>query len=272
MEQADLIMQEFGVDIDTTSQEWIAFAERMRIANGATPDFSGLKDTLIEISGILNDLDFGDIIDDEDYQKLVAYNNEWERFFILQSDGTRKFIGSSAEMLGQTRATIEAKREELRIRQEIQENFAGVGWGYSEGNNLITDEAKVWKGHKGSDIASAENLKNASGATQEMLELLHYTDERIQEMIDQANSADEQLKATGETALAQMYDAIYNFSQEDLDAMEVDLDEMMASTATNVADLQGLLDAGRISAEAYGKQLNYLIQTQANSAQSLSEL
>lgn len=272
LEQADLIMQEFGVDIDTTSQEWVTFAERMRIANRATPDFSRLKDTLIEISGILNDLDFGNIIDDEDYQKLVAYNDEWERFFILQADGTRKFVGDSAEMLAQTRANIEAQREELRIRQETQENFSAAGWGYGEGDNRVTDEEKVWKGREGSDTASAENLKNASGATQEMLELLGYTDERIQEMIDQANSADEQLKATGEAALAQMYDAIYNFSQEDLAAMEVDLDEMMASTAANVADLQGLLDAGQISAEAYGKQLNYLIQTQADSAQSLAEL
>lgn len=273
LEQADLIMQEFGVDIDTTSQEWVTFAERMRIANGATPDFSGLKDTLIEISGILNDLEFGDIIDDEDYQKLVAYNDEWERFFILQADGTRKFVGDSAEMLAQTRANIEAQREELRIRQETQENFSAAGWGYTDSEGTrITDESKVWKGREGSDTASAENLKNASGATQEMLELLGYTDERIQEMIDQANSADEQLKATGEAALAQMYDAIYNFSQEDLAAMEVDLDEMMASTAANVADLQGLLDAGQISAEAYGKQLNYLIQTQANSAESLAEL
>ena len=272
LEQADLIMQEFGVDIDTTSQEWITFAERMRIANGATPDFSRLKDTLIEISGILNDLEFGDIIDDEDYQKLVAYNDEWERFFILQADGTRKFVGDSAEMLAQTRANIEAQREELRIRQETQENFSAAGWGYGEGDNRVTDEEKVWKGREGSDTATAENLKNASGATQEMLELLGYTDERIQEMIDQANSADEQLKTTGEAALAQMYDAIYNFSQEDLAAMEVDLDEMMASTAANVADLQGLLDAGQISAEAYGKQLNYLIQTQADSAQSLAEL
>ena len=272
LEQADLIMQEFGVDIDTTSQEWITFAERMRIANGATPDFSRLKDTLIEISGILNNLEFGDIIDDEDYQKLVAYNDEWERFFILQADGTRKFVGDSAEMLAQTRANIEAQREELRIRQETQENFSAAGWGYGEGDNRVTDEEKVWKGREGSDTATAENLKNASGATQEMLELLGYTDERIQEMIDQANSADEQLKTTGEAALAQMYDAIYNFSQEDLAAMEVDLDEMMASTAANVADLQGLLDAGQISAEAYGKQLNYLIQTQADSAQSLAEL
>ena len=273
LEQADLIMQEFGVDIDTTSQEWVAFAEKMRIANGATPDFSELKDTLIEISGILNDLEFGDIIDDEDYQKLVAYNDEWERFFILQADGTRKFVGDSAEMLAQTRANIEAQREELRIRQETQENFSAAGWGYTDSEGTrITDESKVWKDREGSDTATAENLKNASGATQEMLELLGYTDERIQEMIDQANSADEQLKATGEAALAQMYDAIYNFSQEDLAAMEIDLDEMMASTAANVADLQGLLDAGQISAEAYGKQLNYLIQTQADSAQSLAEL
>lgn len=272
LEQADLIMQEFGVDIDTTSQEWVTFAERMRIANGATPDFSSLKDTLIEISGILGDLEFGDIIDDEDYQKLVAYNDEWERFFILQADGTRKFVGDSAEMLAQTRANIEAQRKELRIRQEAQENFSAAGWGYTDSEGArITDESKVWKGREGSDTASAKNLKDAGGATQEMLELLGYTDERIQEMIDQANSADEQLKATGEAAIAQMYDAIYNFSQEDLMQAEVDLNEMMASTATNFAELNSLYQEGQISAEAWGKQAEYIKQTALDGADSLSK-
>ena len=71
----------------------------MRIANGAIPDFSTLKETLTEISGILHDLDFGSIIDEEDYQKLVEYNDEWKKFFILQADGSRKFIGDSDVML-----------------------------------------------------------------------------------------------------------------------------------------------------------------------------
>jgi hypothetical protein len=76
-------MKEFGVEIDLTSDEWKKFASDMRIAAGATPDFSRLKSDLNEITGILQDLDFGDTISDEDYQRLVEYNNEWERFFIL---------------------------------------------------------------------------------------------------------------------------------------------------------------------------------------------
>ena len=270
MEQAEAIMESFGVEIDSTSAEWIEFTNNMRTANGAVPDFTKLKSTLIEVSSILQDLDFGSIISDEDYQKLVAYNDEWKKFFILQSDGSRKFVGDSSQMLAQTRANIEAQREELKNRQEIQKNFANVGWGYGEGDNRVTDEAKVWKDRK--DVGTAQNLKNADGATQEMLELLGYTDERIQEMIDQANSSDKQLKETGQAALAQMYDAIYNFSQEKLDQTEIDLDEMMASTATNVADLTGLLDSNQISTDAFNKQLTYLTQTAAESAESLAQL
>lgn len=270
MEQAEAIMESFGVEIDSTSAEWIEFTNNMRTANGAVPDFTKLKSTLIEVSSILQDLDFGSIISDEDYQKLVAYNDEWKKFFILQSDGSRKFVGDSSQMLAQTRANIEAQREELKNRQEIQKNFANVGWGYGEGDNRVTDEAKVWKNRK--DTGTAENLKNADGATQEMLELLGYTDERIQEMINQANSSDKQLKETGQAALAQMYEAIYNFSQENLDQTEIDLDEMMASTATNVADLTGLLDSNQISTDAFNKQLTYLTQTAAESAESLAQL
>jgi hypothetical protein len=53
------------------------------MANGALPDFTKLKTDLQNISGILDDLDFGSIIDDEDYKRLIAYNQEWEKFFIL---------------------------------------------------------------------------------------------------------------------------------------------------------------------------------------------
>jgi hypothetical protein len=60
-------MKEFGVDIDTTSSEWQKFTKEMRIAAGAIPDFSKLKDTLTSITEILQDLDFGSVISDEDY-------------------------------------------------------------------------------------------------------------------------------------------------------------------------------------------------------------
>lgn len=270
LEQVKIIMEEFGVEIDTTSDEWLKFAQNMRDANGAIPDFSKLKQTLIDISSILKDLEFGNIISDEDYQTLIAYNAAWNEFFMLQADGTRKFIGNSQQMLEITRNNINEQRKELKIRQEAQAEFEKASQDYQEnGIRVETD----WKNKSGSDTATATNLMNSTNrGTQAMLEVLNYSPERIQEMIDQANSVDEKIKATGEMALKEMYNAIYNFTQEDLNITEEELNQMMASTATNLADLQNLLEAGEISLEAYNTQINILTTQAMNEVESLSEL
>ena len=148
MEQADAILKEFGVDIDTTSEDWKLFAANMRIANGAIPDFSTIKETLTEISGILNDLDFGSIIDEEDYQKLVEYNDEWEKFFVMQADGSRQFIGDSNAMLQATRDQINEERKALEERKKTQEGFDKANWGHKDENDQWV--ATNWKDKKGS--------------------------------------------------------------------------------------------------------------------------
>jgi hypothetical protein len=65
------------------SEEWLNLAENMRIANGAMPDFSKMKSDLQEISAILNNLDFGSVISEEDYARLIAYESTWKDLFIL---------------------------------------------------------------------------------------------------------------------------------------------------------------------------------------------
>ena len=120
MDQAVEIMNSFGKSIDTSSEEWKQLTAQMRLATGAVPDFSQLKENLNAISGILQDLDFGSTISDEDYQRLVAYNDEWERFFILQADGSRMFIGDSEAMLQQTRDNIREQQKELETRKAAQ--------------------------------------------------------------------------------------------------------------------------------------------------------
>lgn len=270
MDQAQAIMKEFGVDIDTSSEAWANFTDRMRDANGAVPDFTSLKQTLIDISSILGNLEFGDTISDEDYEKLIAYNAAWSEFFMLQADGTRKFIGNSQQMLQATRDNINEQRKELKARQEAQAAFEKANWGHEENGTRVEAD---WKNKSGSDTATATNLMNSTNeGTQAMLEILNYSPERIQEMIDQANSADEQIKATGEAALKEMYDAIYNFTQEDLDLTEEELNQMMASTATNIGELQSLLESGEISAEAYTGQLDILTTSAMNNASSFEEL
>lgn len=134
MDQAVEIMNSFGKSIDTSSEEWKQLTAQMRLATGAVPDFSQLKENLNAISGILQDLDFGSTISDEDYQRLVAYNDEWERFFILQADGSRMFIGDSEAMLQQTRDNIREQQKELETRKAAQQGFKDANWGH-QGEN-----------------------------------------------------------------------------------------------------------------------------------------
>jgi hypothetical protein len=84
-----VILKEYGITISETDAEWQSFVSNMRIASGALPDFSRIKTDLNNISAIVKTLEFGEIISDEDYQALIAYNDEWERFFLLQADGSR---------------------------------------------------------------------------------------------------------------------------------------------------------------------------------------
>jgi len=177
----------------------------MRIANGAFPDFTKLQTNLQEISAILGSLDFGDVIKDEDYEKLVAYNQEWEKFFILQADGTRKFIGDSAEMLNATRENIATQREDLAVRKGLVEqvidseadwkisatsidkqygdgkdgklsNQNGINHGYKSGedmiNNIMADQTK--------------NLIDNNAAIKEILDNNNYDETTINTILQEA--------------------------------------------------------------------------------------
>ena len=270
LEQVDAIMKEFGVDIDTSSEEWQNFAEKMRIAAGATPDFSQLRDTLISITAILQDLDFGSVISEEDYQKLVQYNDEWERFFMLQANGTRIFIGNSDDMQQTLREDLLQKQKDLQARKEAQEGFEEANWGHYDetGENWVKAD---WNNISGSDTGTAANLIKSSGATEDMLEQLGYTDDIIQGFIDQATSGQEDLIAEGQTSLREMYKRIAEFSKEDLDALDEEYKEMIASTATNVDELKDLLNDDLIDEKQYSKQLKVLA-SQATKFKELSNL
>lgn len=274
LNQADAIMKEFGVDIDQNSEYWQNFASQMRTATGAIPDYSKLKTDLNEISAILQDLDFGSIIDEEDYQRLVAYNNEWEKFFQLQADGTRRFIGSSDDMLQETRDDINEKRKVLQARMDAQTGFDRAGWGHKDANgNWVKAD---WANKTGDDTGSARNLLNANGATQDMLNILGYDDKTLSDIITKAEQGNENAKAQ----LTEMYQRMASFQQEDLSTQQSELDEMMASTATSIEELNKMQKEGLVGSKwgksgevtAYEKQLKYLTTTALNSAESLEEL
>ena len=270
LEQAADIMTDFGVEIDTTSEEWQQFTSDMRLATGAIPDFSRLKEDLNTISGILSDLEFGAVVSEEDYQTLVKYNDEWERFFMLQTDGSRTFIGNASQMRQEMQENIRQQRRELEARKAAQTGFADAGWGHTDANGTRIEAD--WANKSGKDIGTAQNLMNAGGATEEALKMLGYTDEIIQNIITKATSGQADLVAESEAELREMYYRLGEFQDEQLAGMDAQFDEMMASTADNLYELNELLATGDISEEAWAKQAQVLETNAAQNAETLAQL
>ena len=273
MDQAKQIMSDLGVEIDFGSEAWQKFAQEMRIAGGAIPDFSGLKQDLIDITSILGKLDFGSTISEEDYQALMAseYGKDWEQFFILQADGTRKFIGNNQEMLQATRDQINSEREALAERKAIQEEFNKIKWGHNDENGKWVEADWAGRAEDGiqtDDITTARNLLDSEGATQKALEALGYNDETLKAIIEAAEQGDENAKAQ----IAEMFNRLAAFKEEDLDLVETDLNEMMASTATSIQELNTMLEEGEISTEAWAKQAVVLEEAAGKNANTLAEL
>ena len=270
LEQAANIMKDFGVEIDTTSEEWQQFTSDMRLATGAIPDFSRLKEDLNTISGILSDLESGDVVSEEDYQTLVKYNDEWERFFMLQADGSRTFIGNASQMRQEMQENIRQQRRELEARKTAQTGFANAGWDHTDANGTRIEAD--WTNKSGKDVGTAQNLMNAGGATEEALKMLGYTDEVIQNMITKATSGQADLVAEGEAELREMYRRLGEFQDEQLAGMDAQFDEIMASTADNLYELNELLATGDISEEAWAKQAQVLEANAAQNAETLAQL
>ena len=273
MDQAKSIMEGLGYDIDFAGQEWLDFADAMRIANGAIPNFSDLKNDLIAITQILQDLEFGESISEEDYQALIDYKEEWKELFLLQSDGSRQFIGDASDMLKAERDIIAAKREEMQKMQNAQTAFNGSGW--NVGGVEITDWSKIEN-----QTGTAENLiksYNSGGSAKGMMDAIGYSPEDLQAKVDKVNNwsdlltqakeegnisdqllAEEKL-AQAEAELQEFYNRVEEFA-DNVYPDDAEMDQMMASTATSIDELNQMLADGTIEAEAYSKAFNSIFK------------
>lgn len=259
LEQMAENMSEFGAEIDTSSSYWQNFAERMQQADSYVPAFEDLKQNLQDVSTILGKLDFGSTISPEDYKTLVAYNDEWERFFILQADGSRKFIGDSQQMLETTRAQIRGQQIELNEQRTMAEQFSS-GWRDVDWSNLTNKTT----GDTYSYSSIVSGLMNGSDNTRAVLEQLGYSSDRLQEILTNLGDADEEVASAARKAVEQLASHINEFISYDFTENAQELMEMYASTATNYYELSRMLSEGIIDDAAYQKQSEYLLNTIAS--------
>lgn len=257
--QVKTIMGDFGLATEYTDAQWQKLAEDMRIAAGATPDYSKLKTDLAGVASIIKDLDFGSIISDEDYEKLLAYSDAWDKYFMLQVDGTRKFVGSQSEikkaMLDQARAERTAFEERLRVQTAfLADDSSNIDWNKASGRQGMDAIERFKKTSVGVDV----------------LEQLNTSSQDVDRMLYYAKNGD----SNAITELEELYKRIAEFSKENLGKTDAEMDQMLASTAESYEELKLIQDelVSKEANEIYDKQLTSIAKSSLSASENIYEL
>ena len=237
-EQFEAIFEGMGYSIDTASGEWDEFITTMRQASGAIPDFTKLKDNLSAMARITKDLKLGDIVSEEDYDTLVKINEAYADLFTLQADGSRKFIGDAEAMRAATKQMALDQKELLDSYKKVADIEAVAKFNWDDADREGAAQAFE-------DLYDDE--KNEALRT--MLADAGYTGDIIDEIITEAANGD-----------ISRLEALFDLVQKATDPAQMavatqELEEMVASTATTVGELQAMLADNTISEETYSKSL-----------------
>lgn len=246
-------MRELGVEVDTTTEEYKQFIAELRHSTQAMPDFSSLISQLKEISTITKDLEFGTIISEEDYNNLVNMNAELAKYFMLTAEGY-KMIGEGNLVQEAGIQKLEEEIALMRERADWAEDFqADTNWvlNDSEGNKI---EDFNWNAYaeEGSQYANSSTLTNFMNneASMELAENLGWTKEEIQAIKDGLDAGGE-AAVEAEAKLKSFAGAIANVQTAGAD--QIQLEEMLASTAESFGELESMLKEKRIGVEAFSK-------------------
>lgn len=246
-------MRDLGVEVDTTTEEYKQFIAELRHSTQAMPDFSSLISQLKEISTITKDLEFGTIISEEDYNNLVNMNAELAKYFMLTSEGY-KMIGEGNLVQEAGIQKLEEEIALMRERADWAEDFqADTNWILkdSEGNKI---EDFNWNAYaqEGSEYANSSTLTNFMNneASMELAENLGWTKEEIQAIKDGLDAGGD-AAVEAEAKLKSFAGAIANVQTAGAD--QIQLEEMLASTAESFGELESMFQENRIGVEAFSK-------------------
>lgn len=276
-------IQKQGLDVDTSSAAWKAYTEAMSAAGmaigGVQSKFDALRQTIADTSDITKSLKTNDIISDDDYKKLLEINPAIKEMFMITAEGYR-FLGSkedlSALLIGNAKDNIAGVKEEFAALREEGEEIANSNWFDSDGKKTINNNNDL--ANMANEATDMDAALAYMGVSKESLQeaadyILQFTDEQGNILTDAAGF--DQAKYDEYVQLTQdVYTQLGNIRQQYLDGdfSAEHAEQLIASTATNIAELQQLQADGAIGAEAFNQQLNVLTTEAFNAAQSLDEL
>ena len=92
-------LNNIGAEIDYTSEAWTKFTDSAQSAfHYVVPSVEELYTNFQEIHEIIDDIELGSILTEEDYQLLTKYNDELGRYFIQLANGDYQMIGDPLDL------------------------------------------------------------------------------------------------------------------------------------------------------------------------------
>lgn len=279
-------VKEEGLAVDTTSAAFLAMANSMQQAAikslSLESRIDSLRNALAELRGILGDLDFGSVISDEDFNKLMEYDSGVRNMFLMTPEGYQ-FIGNQGDL--DYIKDIQKEATVSGIREQYSANRTAGNVLTAEGSNINWNDATAAYYTEGTDINRANAFsamlgvgettysKYYSGATGYSYDALLKAQQDVQNIgaIDEANrtEADQAAYDAANAILEAAFNNVDAFIADyqtgvfDKPNENRDAGEILASDVGSISELQGLLNSGDIDQATYNKTLPLLQQQSA---------
>lgn len=222
-----------------------------------------IKNNLESLVSIIGDLHVGDILSEEDYNLLVSYNKELEKYFLYT--GTKngkaqyKYIGGADSKIDDLGITETVQR--MRETNDFYERSQVYGYTDQYGKWQQTD----WLSHTGETVGSQtlRNLATDKNFDWSLMGDGSYTSDIINNIADKLDSKDEAIRAEGVQLANAFMDAfkstITEGSLSGVNAQE----ELIASIKTSINELDAALANNTITIETYNKAFNAVLAADA---------
>lgn len=228
-------LSEEGYVINENNAAWTSFINSMTDGTKRwIKDSQSVIDMLNEIKSITKDLSVGDIISDEEYKKLLKISPEIKDMFIKTADGYKSLV-SGTKIDSILKKQYDGLKNIKTIYTEIEK---AVNNSKVEGNvtgNFTKDTAKTF----------LESFKD----NETFLNQINLTPERLEALLAEADSNDEEIAAA---AITQLKDFAKSANQIVLDVQNGEFSsesaqELWASTfASSWSEVKDAIEAGLI--------------------------
>ena len=130
-------LEKLGITLDYSSDAYRNFINSMDSGNkvlyAAVDNFDSIRETLASLKEITDDISLGDIISDDDYKTLVAYNAELADYFVQTIDGYKAI--TSGDVI---RKAATKQFESLKDIRSYYASLQGIGNNISEAFTVNT--------------------------------------------------------------------------------------------------------------------------------------